>query len=328
MTKLRTDKIRLDGGTQMRVGPRNPDALADYKNAIQEGASLPPIVVFFDGRDHWLADGFHRWSAHRELALDHIEADVREGSQRDAVLYAVGANASHGLRRSNADKRKAVETLLKDEEWGQWSSREIARRCSVHHQLVERLRREMAPHLDEHPDSPITNNVSDAPVTRTVQRGGTTYTVNTANIGQRPISSEGPRLERDPSTADSDEPADVAPPTSEPEQELLPPARLQPHQARSESEPVYQAEDLYIPFHDPEEQRKSAAEIEKGVRDIHNALDRLLRHERDGRGLLATPDPYTRSVRDLAWHAREMLDDWLDERTEKESRTITIDALN
>ena len=33
--------------------------------------------------------------------LDKIEADVREGGRRDAILYAVGTNAAHGLKRSN-----------------------------------------------------------------------------------------------------------------------------------------------------------------------------------------------------------------------------------
>jgi hypothetical protein len=46
-------------------------------------------------------------------------------------LYAVGANASHGLKRTNRDKRNAVLVLLKDPEWQGWSDREIARRCVV-----------------------------------------------------------------------------------------------------------------------------------------------------------------------------------------------------
>jgi hypothetical protein len=48
------------------------------------------------------------------LGLAKISADVREGSRRDAILYAVGANASHGLKRTNRDKRNAVRVLLKD----------------------------------------------------------------------------------------------------------------------------------------------------------------------------------------------------------------------
>jgi hypothetical protein len=55
----------------------------------------------------------------------------------------VGANATHGLRRTNADKRRAALTLLQDEEWQRWSNREIARQCGVTHTFVAKLRREL-----------------------------------------------------------------------------------------------------------------------------------------------------------------------------------------
>jgi hypothetical protein len=83
------------------------------------GAVFPPIVVFFDGAEYWLADGFHWIIAAEELGLAEIDTDVREGTQRDAILYAVGANAAHGLKRTNRDKRNAVTILLKDPEWAQ-----------------------------------------------------------------------------------------------------------------------------------------------------------------------------------------------------------------
>src|SRR5207244_1874771 len=85
-------------------------------------------------------DGFHRLEAARLVGCTELGADVRQGTQRDAVLYSVGANAQHGLRRTNADKRRAVETLLRDEEWRRWSDSEIARRCSVNHHLVAEMR--------------------------------------------------------------------------------------------------------------------------------------------------------------------------------------------
>ena len=47
-----------------------------------------------------------------------IAALVKAGTRRDAVLAAAGANAAHGLRRSAADKARAVDALLTDDEWG------------------------------------------------------------------------------------------------------------------------------------------------------------------------------------------------------------------
>jgi hypothetical protein len=47
---------------------------------------------------------------------------------------------SEHQRRTNADKRKAVMTLLEDAEWSQWSDREISRHCAVHNSFVSRVR--------------------------------------------------------------------------------------------------------------------------------------------------------------------------------------------
>jgi hypothetical protein len=74
------------------------------------------------------------------IGLERIAATIQKGARRDAMLYSVGANAVHGLRRTSADKQKAVMTLLEDREWSKWSDREIARRCGVHHQMVGKLR--------------------------------------------------------------------------------------------------------------------------------------------------------------------------------------------
>ncbi|MCJ2074231.1 hypothetical protein MKK68_00955, partial [Methylobacterium sp. E-016] len=95
---------------------------------------------------HWLAEGFHRFNAAREAELETIACEVRPGSLRDAILHSAGANATHGLRRSNADKRRAVLILLEDDEWSTWADREIARRCAVDNKTVARLREELTPH--------------------------------------------------------------------------------------------------------------------------------------------------------------------------------------
>ncbi|MFV9474669.1 hypothetical protein ACM5Q9_09645 [Advenella sp. RU8] len=136
---LNISEVRIDGKTQSRVEMNN-EVITEYANAVQEGAEFPPIHVFFDGAVWWLADGFHRFHAHKQAGKDIIKAIVTQGTQRDAVLYSVGANASHGLRRTNADKRKAVMTLLEDSEWAGWSNREIARQCGVSDKFVAAVR--------------------------------------------------------------------------------------------------------------------------------------------------------------------------------------------
>lgn len=179
-------KIRLDGGTQPRAEIFE-ETRDQYIEAMGRGDPFPPLVVFFDGEDYWLADGFHRYHAARALKRSGFNCDVTQGGQRDAILFSVGANADHGRLRTNDDKRRAVLRLLTDPEWSQWSDREIARRCRVDHKTVAALRPpapmpEPEPHLGNSPDS------SPEGRPRTVERGGTVYTMNTAPMAQRPAA--------------------------------------------------------------------------------------------------------------------------------------------
>ena len=136
---LKLDQIRIDGGTQPRVAI-DEDVVAEYAELYAEGVDLPAVTVFHDGSTYWLADGFHRYWASKRAEREAIAVDVQQGTRRDAILYSVGANASHGLRRTKEDKRKAAAIMLEDEEWSQWSNREIARRCGVDERLIRRTR--------------------------------------------------------------------------------------------------------------------------------------------------------------------------------------------
>ncbi len=140
VTAVPLSQIRTDGGTQTRAG-LDAAVVSDYAAAMLAGVVFPPVMVFEDADGaRWLADGFHRHAAAIEAGLVELPADVRRGSRRDALLFSVGANQAHGLRRSNADKRAAVLALLNDAEWRQWSDREVARRCGVTHPFVSSVR--------------------------------------------------------------------------------------------------------------------------------------------------------------------------------------------
>ena len=172
--KLNLDKIRIDGGTQPRENI-DEEIVSEYAMAMVEGESFPDVVVFNDGANYWLADGFHRYHASKKLSYLELNAEVKSGTKRDAVLYSVSANSKHGLRRTNADKRKAVLTLLNDEEWSEWSDREIARHAEVSNGFVSKLRRE----------STVNNTQSNK------RKGADGRTIDTTNIGK----SEKPLLD-------------------------------------------------------------------------------------------------------------------------------------
>ena len=192
MQGTRQNVLLVDIARDPRLQPRaalDAETVEDYAARYAEGIELPPVTLFHDGATHWLADGNHRVVAAGRANLTAIPADVRQGTFRDALLFAAGANAGHGLRRTNADKRRAVEMLLTDVECANWSDSEIGKHCSVDHKTVATVRigilgnsqdanaTEPA-HLGKSPDIPV-------PATRTVTRGGRTYTMRVGNIGRR-----------------------------------------------------------------------------------------------------------------------------------------------
>ena len=122
------NEIEIDGSTQGRV--RIDQATVDeYVKAMDKGAKFPPVDLFIDGLTNWVGDGFHRILAAATLGKPSITANVRPGGQSAALVWALGANAEHGLKRTAEDKRKAVEVALK--EFPNESDRAIARMCKV-----------------------------------------------------------------------------------------------------------------------------------------------------------------------------------------------------
>lgn len=151
----------IDQSAQPREALNN-DRIAEYSEAMKAGEQFPPLTVFHDGETYWLADGFHRHYAAQHAGRRSIRCYVREGGLRDAILFSVGANAKHGLARSDEDKKRAIMRLLDDAEWSQWSDREIARRCRVSDKTVAKYR--------------PAASADDPQIERKVQRGGTVYT--------------------------------------------------------------------------------------------------------------------------------------------------------
>lgn len=112
------------------------DVIGEYAEVLKAGGTLPPIVVF----GSIVADGFHRHLAHQSAGRKTISAIVNRGGLREAILYSCSANAIHGLRRTNADKRRAVLKLLRDPVWREWSDRKLARVAAVSPPFVSEMR--------------------------------------------------------------------------------------------------------------------------------------------------------------------------------------------
>ncbi|MCC6415555.1 MAG: ParB N-terminal domain-containing protein [Opitutaceae bacterium] len=137
---LSLDLIDISGGTQTRVAT-NDDAIASYADEMLRGAQFPPIIVFYDGSVYWLADGFHRYLAVKRNEGSEIAAEVHAGGRTDALRHALGANATNGLYRTNADKRHVAEIALRA--WPDLSNAFLAELCKVSGELVRNVRADL-----------------------------------------------------------------------------------------------------------------------------------------------------------------------------------------
>lgn len=181
MQTTKLSDIVADTAAQPRA-ELDPFLVDEYAEAMKRGDEFPAVVLF-EGKDGklYLADGFHRRAAAEEAGLEEIAALVhktyargkdgkREEGLRAAILYSCGANAEHGKRRTNADKRRAVEALLGDSEWKKRSARWIAEACRVGKTLVAEVR------------SQLSGADSDGETTVLTRNG---RRLNVANIGRR-----------------------------------------------------------------------------------------------------------------------------------------------
>lgn len=182
-TPLSIDVLRIDQGIQMRAGGLDANRVEQYAEDMRRGDDFDPITVFNAQGVFWLADGFHRVAAARKAGLLELPAIIRQGDRRSAILFAVGANAGHGLDRTDDDKRLAVDTMLADPEWRKWVDAEIARRCRVsdpfvkkRREIMENSERVQAAMKGAPPPEPITKRLR-------VDKHGNTSEIETKNLG-------------------------------------------------------------------------------------------------------------------------------------------------
>lgn len=141
MQEILTTCIRTDASVQSRE-KINMEYVAELVDAIKGGKKLPPVDVYKDGDDVWLADGWHRLLAHQEANKRTIRAEVHRGGRKEARWHSVGSNQQHGLRRTNEDKIRCVKMALEDRP--ELTSRAIAEHVGVSHTVVDNSRRQVA----------------------------------------------------------------------------------------------------------------------------------------------------------------------------------------
>ncbi|MCB0075266.1 MAG: ParB N-terminal domain-containing protein, partial [Caldilineaceae bacterium] len=164
--------IRTDGGTQPRAGI-DLDVVAEYADVyLADPLRMPPVAVTYDGATYWLTDGFHRLEAAKTADLARIRAVVEPGTRADAQWRSYAANATHGLRRTNADKERAIRAALRHPNAAEMSNSALAAHLGVTDKSVAKYRQKM-------------ESTSEIPKS-TTRTGTDGRTINTANIGPKP----------------------------------------------------------------------------------------------------------------------------------------------
>jgi hypothetical protein len=185
--KLELKKIRTDGGTQPRA-KLSGETIDDYARDMRNGDVFLPIAVFFDGNDYWLADGFHRVAAARQVdPKGTIKAEVFQGTQFDAQWHSYGVNKTHGLRRTNEDKARAIRAALVHPRSRDLSDAAVAEHVGVRRETVLKYRHEAPnnePQCDQH--SPSESELDLLETNKSTHRVGRDgRRINTAKIGKR-----------------------------------------------------------------------------------------------------------------------------------------------
>lgn len=137
MQRIALAEIQMDHGIQCRVGI-DMETVSDYVERINAGERAPAIDLFGADGCYWIGDGWHRVMAAQQIKAVSIDAEIHEGGRQDALKHALRANTKHGLRRTNADKRRCVEIAIT--EFSTLSSRAIAELCGVDDDFVGRVR--------------------------------------------------------------------------------------------------------------------------------------------------------------------------------------------
>ena len=163
-------QIKQDSALQPRA-KMDLVIIDEYTDAMKAGSAFPAITVFKVGEDYLLVDGYHRFMAAQGAKLKEILCDIRAGTMRDAILFSAGVNATHGLRRTNADKNRAALILLKDKEWKGWADTKIAAVCNISVDLVAKVRASLG-------------KTDSATSVRKVERAGKVIKMNTSKIGK------------------------------------------------------------------------------------------------------------------------------------------------
>ena len=173
----------LDLSLQTRSGT-DAETINNYAEAMADGAQFPDVTVFTDGTHYWLADGFHRVMAAKQLGNKQISADIRKGTEDDAVVFGGTANNKQGKRPTRADVQHFLEMVWARREaifGGTPTGGNLAEKCGITRQSGTKFVNEKIAEMPNDPMRYTVNNLQ-LPTVNNLQLP----TVNNLQLPTRP----------------------------------------------------------------------------------------------------------------------------------------------
>lgn len=138
--ELEISLINKKSGTQPRGYVDNETIEAYADSMVDQYDQFPPVTVFYDGTNHYLADGFHRVAAAELNNRKTIKSDIRSGTLEEAQWFSYSANSLHGLRRTNKDKERAVKSALKHPNAAKMTNSSLGKYLGVSENTIKKYR--------------------------------------------------------------------------------------------------------------------------------------------------------------------------------------------
>ena len=129
--------IRIDGNTQQR--PVDDNVVKRYAAMMKEGSAFPPVEIITDGKSNFLYDGFHRVAATIRLNKKYIEANIVNGTQRQAMWLSFSTNKENAFPRQPGTAKEIIKKILRDKEWSKTSQRDIGRHVGCTQKFVWKI---------------------------------------------------------------------------------------------------------------------------------------------------------------------------------------------
>lgn len=169
--EIKLTDIILEEALQIRDNI-SQERVSEYTEIFDD---LPPPILGVDRCNVLrIIDGNHRIQAAKQLKKKMIRAEIRKATYNEMLFLAFEANSKCGLPLTTKEKRRAVEKVLKMEEFTKFSDREIAKRLGVSQALVSKIRNEIS----------SDNRDQMSPTKKTITRRGKTYEMDTTKIGK------------------------------------------------------------------------------------------------------------------------------------------------